>query len=260
MKLPKPAPETPDVVAIRAAELAAIRAEITAAEAALPALAESDDDEKFESVSLTIERLKRSELRAAKRLEAAQTAHAEAEAREERDRRRALYAAGTKAHAEAEKLAGTYAEHAAVISEILRAIDKLRPPVEAANTNLPEGERTIDVHAFEIYRGAALPAATKDGPKFWWRPDYYGFDPLNPPPPHHSPGHILIDGVCVLFDEANPAHITARHARPSMAQPPASKPASRPVSEFGERTLPDGTRKIALPPNQWPPKPASAFN
>ena len=113
-------------------------------------LASDDDDSAFESASLALERLKRSEARATTRLEQAREALDEAEAAAEQDRRRALYNTGTKAAVEAEKLVGVYAKHAAAIADTLRAIDKLREPIEAANKSLPEGEREIEGHAFRI--------------------------------------------------------------------------------------------------------------
>src|SRR5665213_1416297 len=109
MKLPKMALEAPDDVAQRTTELEAIRAEIAAAGAALPALAQSDDDAAFESASLNIERLRRAELRAVKRLEGAREAFVAARAAEEQEQRRTMHEAGVRAAAEAEKLAGEYA-------------------------------------------------------------------------------------------------------------------------------------------------------
>lgn len=194
-----------------------------------------------------------------KRLEAAHEALATAEAASEQDRRRALYEAGIKAEAEVERLLGEYAKHASAIAEVFRAIDKLRPPVEAANLSLPEGERRIGAYALEIHRGVELPAATKDGPKFWWRSGDWTPGPLDPPSPPIIK-YIEFNGAFVPFDARNPAHLAVREAKPSTAMPIASKSPSQPVSQFGERTLPDGTRKIKLPPNEWPPKADSASN
>lgn len=221
MKLPKPAPEAPDTLAQRTAELDAIRAEIAAAEAALPALAQSDDDEKFESASLAIERLKRSELRARKRLEQAQTAHAEAEAREEQERRRSLYEAGTKAHAEGERLLEQYATKAAEIVAILRGLSDLRAPIDAANKHLPDGERDIDWYGITRLCGiVALPAATRDGAAFWWQANEWTPGPLD-----ESRGRTW--------------------QPPSLSDLPP--PAARPDQD-GQHMIDNGARRYVLPP------------
>ncbi len=241
-KTPASAPE-PGVdeaersVALRNDELNAIRAEIAAAEAALPKLAQSDDDTAFESASLQIDRLKRAELRAAARLEQAREALTEAKASEEQGRRRALFEAGKKAAAEAERLAGEYAEHAGAIVEVLKAIDKLREPIEAANDALPEGGDRIDAdHALRINRSVKLPAATSDGAELWYV-DYYGFSPLNPRPA------ILRFSNAV---EALPSAQTPRAPAPQPVPQSAQLP-----NNFGE-LRPDGVRTYRLPKCEWP--------
>jgi hypothetical protein len=124
----------------------------------------------------------------------------------------------------------------------LRAIDKLRAPIEAANDNLPDGERRIDAdHPLRIHSHVELPAVTPDGEALWYRPDYFGFSPLNPRP------------AVLRFSNAV-------DALPSAQMPPQAPVAQRtaaPPSKYGERTLPDGSRKITLPPNEWPPRPES---
>ena len=73
-----------------AAELGDIRLKIAEAEAELPKLAQSDDDEAFEAKSLEIERLRRSKMRAAARLEQAKASLTEAKANKKEGRRRSL--------------------------------------------------------------------------------------------------------------------------------------------------------------------------
>jgi hypothetical protein len=141
-KLSKPTPaemnavETAELlVAQRADELAIIEGDIASAEADLPELAGSEDDSAFETASLGIERLRRKELRATKRLEAARAELAEAEAGEKEDRRKARYEAGANAVAEIETLTAKYTEHAGAIVEILREINSRAKVIEVANNN-----------------------------------------------------------------------------------------------------------------------------
>ncbi len=160
MKTKSPAPaEAPSVtdaeraVTERTAELAAIRANIATAEAALPALALDPDDSKFEAKSLEIERSRRNELRAVKRLEQARETVAEAERREKEDRRQSLYEAAQAACSEAEKLIkGEYKTHAAAISKVLGRLAELIEVVDRANKNLPEDmtwmQHHLDLDAF----------------------------------------------------------------------------------------------------------------
>ncbi len=127
--------EAERALAERTAELAAVRGDIAAAQAALPALALDPDDAKFETKSLEIDRLKRAQLRASARLDQARTALTDAKAREKEQRRKARYEAGAKALAEIETLAGKYSEHAVAIVEILREIDRRAEAIEVANNN-----------------------------------------------------------------------------------------------------------------------------
>jgi hypothetical protein len=262
-KLPATAPSGLEIaeklVAQREDELAQLETDIASAEASLPDLAESDDEAAYEAAGLKIERLRHKELRATKRLEHARDALVEAEKADEQACRRVLFAEGQKATAEAQRLAGEYSKHATAIVDILNAIHKLEEPIEAANKSLPEGERRIEAHALRIEASVKLPAATEDGEDFWWH-DFYGRSPLNPPPPR-SPGSVLVDGACVMFDPANPAHVAARDAKPSTPQPVAQREVPTPP-RYGERTLPDGSRKFVMPPCEFgktepqPEKPA----
>lgn len=167
-------------VAQRADELAAIRHEIATAEAELPKIAESDDDEKFEEASLSIERLKRAELRASKRLEAAREAYAEAKVREEQDRRQALYAAAQSACKEAEQLVkGEYRTHAAALAEVLSRLEELYAIINAANADMPAGkcprDDMIDLDSFRHEPDTPSSTNTEietyyDEPDDKWRP------------------------------------------------------------------------------------------
>lgn len=185
MKIPKPAPadavgDAAHQVALRNDELNSIRAEIAAAEAALLALAQFDDDEKFEEATLRIDRLKRAELRAEKRLEAAQTAHAEAEVREEQDRKKTAYEAGLNACREAESIIkGDYRTHAAALAEVLSRLEELYAIVKTANADMPAGkcprDDMIDLDSFR--HEPDTPPSTKteietyyDEPDDKWRP------------------------------------------------------------------------------------------
>jgi hypothetical protein len=87
-----------------------------------------------------------------------------------------------------------------------------------------------------LHTSLELPAATEDGERFWWREGHDDFDPLDLPPPPIV-RHILIDGMYRLFDDRNPAHLAARDAKPA----------------YGDRQLPDGSRKFVAPPIEWPP-------
>ena len=180
MKLPKMALEAPDDVAQRTTELEAIRAEIAGAEAGLPALALDPDDAKYEETSLHIERLRRSELRAQKRLEVAREAHAEAEAGAEQERKRTAYEAGLNACREAESLImGDYRTHAAGLAEVLSRLEELYAIVKAANADMPAGkcprDDMIDLDSFR--HEPDTPPSTKtemetyyDEPDDKWRP------------------------------------------------------------------------------------------
>jgi hypothetical protein len=193
------------------------------------------------------------------RLEQAREALAEAEAGEEQDRRRALFQAGTKAATEAEKLVGKYAEHAAAIADTLRAIDNLREPIELANRDLPEGESEIDTHAFSINLGVELPAATADGVKFWYRPDGFGYSPLNPPPPPtpYRPQPVFANGRWIFCDdEEYHAGAAAEKSKPAIM--PVAQRSTPPPPKYGERLHEGGSRAIKLPPVEWPPRPESA--
>jgi hypothetical protein len=219
----------------RKIELAAIKADIAAAEAALPALAADDDDAKFEAKSLEIDRLKRAELRASARLEQAHTAVVEAEVAERQAERRALFAEGQQAAAEIERLAGVYAEHAAAVAEILIAIDAHRAAVEDANAALPDGEYRIDAHAAEIHNRVKLPAVTDGGEDFWYN-DYSGYSPLNPKPTgrqHH-------------FNE------TLEH-RPATPLPARTSPQQARRPDDHVTRLPNGGLVYKVPPVAWPP-------
>lgn len=246
--------EAARLVKQREGELTGIKTDIIAAEASLPELAAQDDDDVFESASLAIERLKRAELRATKRLEQARTTLAEAEAREEQSRRRALFEEGRKAAAEADRLVSKYGEHAAAVADVFRAIDKLRASVEAANESLPQDERAIDTHAFEIYRRVELPATTKAGEAFWYRPDYYGYTPLNPHPQVQIvPQPVFANGRWVFNeDDDYAAAKAAEESRPWIA--PVTRHTPIVQSQHGER-IEDGKRVIRLPACEWPPKP-----
>jgi hypothetical protein len=229
MNTKQPAPalmssaEAERVVAERTSELAAIKADIASKQAALSKLAMDPDDAKFEEASLAIERQQRAELRAKKRLEAAQEALAEAKGREKQARFRALYGAGQKAAAEAEKLAGDYAKHAAAIADIFCAIDKLNAPVEAANAALPDGEQRIDAdHALAIHLWTELPAAVSGREHFWWR------GPLNA-----TPEPVFIPRI-VTFEPSTPR--AEKQAGPQL---------------LGE----SGARGYTLPACDWPSKP-----
>lgn len=227
MKIPKPAAadavsEAAHQVTLRNDELAAIRSEIAAAESALPSLALEPDDAKFETASLAIERLRRSELRAQKRLEASHAAYAEAKAGEEQGRRRALYAEGVKAHEEGERLLEQYATKAAEIVEILRGLDKLRAPIDAANKYLPNAEREIDWYEMtRLCESVVLPASTCGGKDFWWRSTEWTAGPLDEP-------------------------------RGRAWQPPRladlPPPAPRPEQPIGPRTTDNNGRKLMMPP------------
>jgi hypothetical protein len=247
------------LLAERTAELEKIKGDITTSEASLPGLAQAEDDEAFEKASLNIERLRRSELRASTRLGQARMALLDAEDREYQGHRRALFDAGKMAACEAAKLLGTYAGHAEAIAGILREIEKFRDPIETANESLPDGKARIDAdHALGINRSVELPALTRDGEGFWYKTDYYGFGPLNPRPPRH-PGHILFEGIVMPFDSSNPRHVEARNAKASPTLPRvAPRAAPQDTQKYGEKLMPDGSRRIEFPPNQWPPAPESA--
>ncbi len=146
----------------RETELAEIKANIESSEAALPALALDPDDTAFESASLNISRLQRSELRAAKRLEVAHATLKEAEAAAEQDRRRALYQAGKKAVEDAEALVTSeYKTHAAALAGTLTRLKELGDIVARANSSLPQGLGYLDRLDLDGFRHEAdTPAGT----------------------------------------------------------------------------------------------------
>jgi hypothetical protein len=218
------------VVAEAAQDFGDFRLKIEEAESALRNLALGTDDDAYESKSIEIGRLRRAELRADVRLTHAREALIKAKAREEQDRRRALFAEGQKAAVEVEKLVGVYADHAAAIADTLRAIDKLRAPVETANGNLPADMHKIDAdHALKIHNDVELPATSEGGEKFWWKPDYYGYGPLKP----------------------RPAILRFSNAVEALPSAQAPRPQPLPGEIFGERVMPDGTRVFKAPPSDW---------
>lgn len=192
--LPSVAEAAARAVSEREDALAVIEGDIASAEASLSDLASEDDDALFEATSLNIERLRRSELRASKRLAAAHTAHTEAKAGEERGRRRALYEAGLQADAEVERLAGEYGKRAAAVAETLHDIHQHAEVIRIANENRPDYTPWSDPHGLRIYEGVRLPAAAKSGASIWpldlpqgraWQPP--SLTELPPPAPRADP-------------------------------------------------------------------------
>ncbi|MEJ0051576.1 MAG: hypothetical protein WDN02_10275 [Methylovirgula sp.] len=244
----------------RTAELRKIKADIAAAEAALPALALDPDDAKFEAKSLEIDRLKRAGLRASARLEPARTALTEAKASAEQTRRQALFDAGVAAAAEVERLVAEYEKRAKAVADIFFAIDSQRAAIEAANDHLPEGEYRINAanYAFEIGTIAKLPAAA-EGSEAPWAIDGYGFGKLSLRPT----GRIEHFNSTLASASIHPAIAAAAQLRRGTLQGGAqpSGTVKTPLGDFmsapavaeiyGDQTLPDGSRKITLPPNEW---------
>jgi hypothetical protein len=243
------------LIAQREDELAIIEGDLAAAEAALSDLAAQEDDDAYETKSIEIERLRRSEVRVIRRLGTAREAFFEAERDEEQNRRRSTFAEGKKAASEADRLVQVYAEHARAIAETLRAIEKLREPVETANRDAPPGEREIDTHALSIHLSVELPASTPDGERFWYRPDGFGYGPLNPRPAlqiFRQP--VFANGRWILSDDDGyEAAVAAEKSKPTALAPVAQRTAP-PPSKYGERLHEDGSRKITLPPVEWPPR------
>jgi hypothetical protein len=254
---PAEAPSVHDAerqVAQRNDELVSIRTEIATREASLVALALVENDTAFEEASLAVDRLRRHVFGATTRLEAARETLTLAKAREEHCRRHGIYEAGRKAAAEAERLAGIYAEHANAIAETLVAIDRLREPIAAANADLPDDEREIDAHALEIHKRVELPAAGESGEPFWYREDHIGYSPLNPRPVPEAyiPQPVFANGRWIFSgDDEYEAAVAAEKSKPTF-MPSSAKPLpSQP--QYGERQQPDGSRKISVPPVAWPP-------
>jgi hypothetical protein len=224
MKATTPAPalmssaDAERVVEERTTELAAVKADIARRQSSLAELANDEDDSKFESASLAIERLFRAKVRAEKRLEAAQEVFTEAKAREEQARRRVLFEAGTKAAAEADNLVSEYAKHAEQIADIFGKIDKLREPIEVANAALPDGEQMIDAdHAIAIHLWTELPAAVRGREHVWWR------GPLNA-----TPEPVFVPRIVT--------------AEPDLPQQKRAGP-----QLIGD----NGARKYVMPPSEW---------
>jgi hypothetical protein len=218
MNKSKPAPALPSVADARALvakhndELISIRAEIASRETGLIALALDDDDSKFEESTLAIERLRRSELRADKRLIAVEVQLAEAQAREKEARRAALYLAGEKAVSEIETLASKYTEHAGAIVEILREINRRAEVIEIANNNRADYAPWFE--APQLALSVRLPIG---GGEYGW-----------------------------LWPEAQNAEQETVTPTPfvHLAQPLLSE-------TFGERFAKDGTRVFKMPPSDW---------
>ncbi len=251
---PSSVDEATALVSKTEADIRSLKVEIAHAEAQRDAQALNLSDEAFEAAVLETERKKRRLLKSEKSLEAAEARLAEAKVREEEDQRNALIAAGVKAAEEIEKLLAPYAEHASAIAAILRKIEEHRAPIAKANETLHYGER-LDDYALGIHSRVDLPATTKDGDKFWWRIDYYGRGPLDPPPEPREPASILvsIDGAFVKYDASNPAHVEAyrqQYESPSRSPKPPAKAAILP-DNFGE-IRPDGTRVYKAPKCDWP--------
>ncbi|QAY95104.1 hypothetical protein CWB41_04650 [Methylovirgula ligni] len=201
-----------------ALEFADIKARIASAEAALPRLALDPDDSKFEEASLQIDRLKRSKLRAQARLEQAKAALIAANARAKESRRKALYDAGLAAEAEIKKLVDEYGRRAAAVVEVLREIATHADAINVASENRPLYSPLFDVRGLYIGGCVVLPSA------------------------HDEHGYIWSRGE----PEPEDAETTPTPATPFM-------PRARPLAgeKLSGRTLPDGTRRITLPPSDW---------
>jgi hypothetical protein len=253
-KLPKPtqveAPSAVEaaelLVATREDELAIIEGDIASAEADLPELAGSEDDAAFESASLGVERLRRKELRATKRLEAARAELATAEARDKQDRKSARYEAGKKAAEEVDRLTAEYGERAAALIETFRKIARHAEVINAANESCSHYAQRLDVRGLRIGERVVLVDASTEYGYLWCKGE--------PTPPPKYPSYVMFEGVLTLFDETNPAHVAALAAE-------KSKPAIAPVAQrtapqpkYGERELPDGSRRFVAPPVEWPPR------
>jgi hypothetical protein len=168
-------------------------------------------------------------------LAAARETLARAKARDEQDRRRGLYEAGTKAAAEIERLAGEYERQALAIAKTFFAIEAQRAAIEAANKSLPDGERIIDSadYALRINYSAKLPAA-REGSEAPWAIDGYGYGKLDPRPQGRIP----------YFNES-----LERPTTPTAPQP-VPQQARRPDDHV--KTRHDGGLVYKVPPVQWP--------
>lgn len=243
------AAEAEQLVAERSKELAAIRADIAAAEASLHRLADSDDDDAFETASLAIERMRRGELRATRRLEGANAALTAAKAREAEERRQALFEAGVKAAAEVERLADEYGRRATAVAETLLEIAKYAETIRVADDNRPDDALWLsDLYALRIHESVVLPAAPRGSDDIWCR------GPVEPRKP--IVGNILVDGIYQQFDASNPGHLAALTEKPAPSIVNAHQP-SRQSTHKHEKILTDGSRKVSLPPVEWPPRPES---
>ena len=102
-----------------------------------------------------------------------------------------------------------------------------------------------------IHLGASvvLPSATGEHHYVWCKGE------PTPPPKYHS--YVMFEGILTLFDETNPGHCSRPICREieTPAITPVAQRTAPPPSKYGDHTLPDGTRKITLPPVEWPPRP-----
>ncbi len=213
------------LVAARADELAIIERDIASAESRRRELLVGDDDAAYESAEIALDRLGRKRHRAFVRLEVARTEYAEAKAREKEDRRKARYDAGLAAAAEVERLVGEYAKRAAAVVETLREIATHAETIRVADENRPPYSSWFDVAGLRIAASVVLPDLVAEDGYIW---------------PQDEPASGAID-----------------KSQPTIVHP-VPKSTLQAVRQYGEHALPDGSRKIILPPNEWPPRPDSA--
>ena len=283
----KPAPAEPSVqdaeaaVTRASAELNAIRTEMAATEGALPTLALDPDDTKFEEASLTLDRLKRSELRAAARLKQARASLVEAKARVEQDRRQSLYEAGQAACREAETLVnGEYKTHAAALAKVMSRLGELYAVVEAANDRPPDGttwmRHHLDLDGFR--HQPDRPPTTRiefEGyyvdehghecaPVRQWDANVGKFVITSTVRTREKPVHVpawrgtrmsplttgvklpaAVHGEGAYWPEEQPL---AKYHEPTFTAIESPAPAAKTV---GPQTLANGARKFVMPPSDW---------
>ncbi len=240
--------EAAALVASIKADIAGLENQIATAESERNAKALELGDDAFEAHVLEVERKKRSLLRLKAQSQAAEAQHAEAKAREKEEKRRSLYEAGLGAEAEVERLVGVYTKRAAAVVETLREIATHAETIRIADDNRASYAHRLDSYGLRIGGSVVLPAAI-DGAGFIWN---HGEPP--PPPKPYIPQPVFANGRWIFSGDEEYAAAVAAKSRPSIT-PVSHQPAPQEAQKYGERTLPDGTRKITLPPNEWPPKP-----
>jgi hypothetical protein len=231
------------------ADIAATKTQIETAESERDAKALTLSDAAFEAHVLETERKKRSLLRLQKQLEVAQAQHTEAKERDKEQRRAALYEAALAAEKAVESLAEEYAKRAAAVVETLRKIDDHAEVIRIGNANLEHYTLRIEPRGILLGANVVLPHPTAAYEYIW----SHG-EPAPRPP--KEPERVWVGNILTYYDASNPDHVAARTAEQSKPAitPVARRPAPQESSKFGERILEDGSRRITLPPNEWPPR------